>query len=134
MIETQLEIAGCILIALALLHAAFPRKFRWREMLQNVDLLTRQIFYVHTFFIALAVGLTGWLCITGAEQLATTALGRKVALGFAIFWSCRLLVQFFGFSSTLWRGKPFETFIHILFTALWAYLSILFFVTAFSGT
>jgi hypothetical protein len=32
-----------------------------------------------------------------------------VALGCGLFWLARLLVQFFGYSAQLWRGKGFET-------------------------
>jgi hypothetical protein len=38
--------------------------------------------------------------------------------------------QFFGYSSQLWRGKPFETFAHIAFTLFWAWLTTLFLITA----
>jgi hypothetical protein len=32
-----IEIAGCLLMGLGLLHAAFPRYFRWREETQALD-------------------------------------------------------------------------------------------------
>lgn len=37
-----------------------------------------------------------------------------------------LLLQFFGYSSQLWKGKVFETTIHILSAFLWVYLSVVF--------
>ena len=55
-----------------------------------------------------------------------TPLGRRVALGCGVFWLARLLVQFFGYSPKLWRGKRFETFMHVLFVGFWSYLSFLF--------
>ena len=127
--EPHLEIIGILLIALALLHVVFPRYFKWNEELKGVSLVTRQILHVHTFFIALTVFLMGLLCVTSARALTTTPLGRRIALGLFIFWFCRLILQFFGYSSKLWKGKPFETFVHIMFSLLWIYLSAVFLFT-----
>jgi hypothetical protein len=121
--QLQLELIGALLILLALLHAGFARYFNWRREFAVVSLINRQMMYVHTFFIAFAVLLMGVLCLTSAAELVSTKLGRRVALGMGVFWLARLLIQFFGYSATLWRGKRFETSIHILFALLWAYLS-----------
>lgn len=122
----QLELCGALLVALALLHGAFPRYFNWRQEFARVSLLSRQVMYVHTFFIALVVLLMGVLCLSEAPALAGTALGRRVALGCGIFWAARLLAQFVGYSPALWRGKPFETTVHVVFALLWLYLSVVF--------
>ena len=124
--QLQLEFIGALLVVLALLHVGFARYFNWRREFAVVSLLNRQMMYVHTFFIALAVLLMGLLCLTSAAELVGTPLGRRVALGLGTFWVARLLIQFFGYSATLWRGKRFETIIHVLFAALWAYLSVVF--------
>ena len=121
--QLQLELIGALLIILALLHVGFARYFDWRREFAVVSLINRQMMYVHTFFIAFAVLLMGVLCLTSAAELVGTALGRRVALGMGVFWLARLLIQFFGYSATLWRGKRFETSIHVLFALLWAYLS-----------
>ena len=81
---------------------------------------------VHTFFIALVVFLIGLLCLTSSYELIHTELGKKVSLGFGIFWSFRLFIQFFGYSSELWKGKKMETIVHVIFSILWAYLSYVF--------
>lgn len=86
--------------------------------------------YVHTFFIGLIVFLMGLLCLTSAEDLINTRLGKRITLGLGIFWTCRLLIQFFGYSSKLWKGKRFETAVHIFFSLLWAYLSVVFIWTS----
>ncbi len=129
-----LQFNGVLLIALALLHAVFPSRFRWSEELRHTSLLTRQIFYVHTFFIALVVGLMGLLCLATADDLLATALGRHVCAGLLLFWLCRLFVQFFGYSAELWRGKRLETAIHVIFSLLWLNFSACFaFVTFAPG-
>lgn len=122
----QLKIIGVALLVLALIHVIFPRYFQWKTELQPLRLINRQIMYVHTFFIALVVFLMGLLCVSSAQEIVTTTLGKRISLGLGFFWLCRLWVQFFGYSSELWRGKRFETTVHIVFALSWAYLSIIF--------
>ncbi|MEM7603214.1 MAG: hypothetical protein AAF357_17610 [Verrucomicrobiota bacterium] len=128
------QIAGFLLIGLAVLHAIFPRYFGWKTDLRQLRLINRQMMEVHTFFIALTVGLMGILCIVSADELSRTKLGRTVSAGFALFWGARLVVQFFWYSPKLWRGKPFETVVHIVFAILWAGLTLLFALLAFGET
>jgi hypothetical protein len=125
--ELQLKIIGAILIVLALIHVIFPRYFHWKKELSSLSLINREVMYVHTFFIALVVFLMGLLCLTSSPEIVATPLGKRIALGLGIFWLCRLFIQFFGYSSELWRGKFFETVVHIVFSILWMYLSVVFF-------
>ncbi|HEY5406068.1 MAG TPA: hypothetical protein VIJ92_03235 [Ginsengibacter sp.] len=128
--QLHLKIIGILLIILSLVHIIFPKYFNWNKELSNLSLINRQMMTVHTFFIALLVFLMGLLCLTSAGELINTNLGKKISLGLGIFWTIRLLVQFFGYSSQLWRGKTFETMIHILFIFLWIYLSFIFWTIA----
>ena len=114
-------------MALALVHLIFPKYFKWQVELKTLSLVNRQMIYVHTLFIGLTLFLMGLLCYTSSREIVTTHLGNRLALGFGIFWATRLLIQFVGYSSTLWKGRKFETLVHILFALLWTYLSIVFF-------
>jgi len=127
--ELHLKIAGYLLIVFSLVHFIFPGYFNWKKDLSQLSLINRQMMYVHTFFLALIVLLMGVLCLTSSKDLLETALGGKIALGFCIFWFIRLVIQFFGYSAKLWKGKSFETFIHILFSFCWIYLSAVFLLT-----
>ncbi len=127
--EFHLQLIGVLLIILALLHAVVPKYLDWKQDLSSLSTVNRQIMYVHCFFIALGLALTGLLCLTSSHQLLYTPLGKKIALGLAVFWSARWYVQFFGYSSTLWKGKRFETTIHVLAALFWTYLSIIFILT-----
>ncbi|MBI1767415.1 MAG: hypothetical protein HY015_07570 [Bacteroidetes bacterium] len=124
--ELHLRIIGCCLIALGLVHAIFPKQFNWKQELSSLSIMNREMMYVHTFFIAFTVLLVGVLCITSSKELIETTLGKRISLGLGIFWIVRLYVQFFGYSSKTWRGKPFETIVHILFSIFWTYLSAIF--------
>ncbi|MBO9730770.1 MAG: hypothetical protein J7623_19170 [Chitinophaga sp.] len=126
--ELHLNIVGYLLILLSLLHCFFPTYFNWKKEFAAVSLLSRQIMYVHTFFIGLIIFLMGICCISAATDLLQTRLGHLLALGCFIFWVIRLLFQFFVYSPRLWKGKRFETYIHVIASLLWCYLSIVFFL------
>jgi hypothetical protein len=124
--EIHYKIIGVLLMSLALVHLIFPKYFNWRQDLKSLSLINRQMMVVHTFFIAFIVFLMGLLCLTSTTELIETKLGKNISAGLALFWTVRLLVQFFGYSRVLWRGKTFETSIHILFSLLWTYFSVIF--------
>lgn len=124
--ELHLRILGSLFIILALMHAGFPRYFRWKEDLSPLSLINRQMMQTHAFFIAFVVLLMGLLCISSPTELAETALGRRISLGLGVFWATRLLFQFFGYSSLIWKGKTFETTVHVVFSFLWIYASMVF--------
>jgi hypothetical protein len=124
--EIHFKIIGVLLMALALLHFYFPKYFSWKQELGKISLINRQIMYVHSFFIAFAVFLIGLLAFTSAGELMQTSLGKRISLGIGIFWGARLIIQFFGYSSKLWKGKAFETTVHIVLAVFWAYLTAIF--------
>lgn len=124
--EIHFKIIGYLLIALAAIHLIFPTYFNWKDDLKSMSLINRQMMYVHTFFIGLVVFLMGLLCLTSSDDLVKTEFGKRITLGLGVFWTTRLIVQFFGYSSKLWKGKTVETTVHILFSLLWTYLSVVF--------
>jgi len=126
----HLQVIGGLLIALSLLHIVFPKYFNWKDELAGLSLINKQIMMIHTLFIAIAVLLIGVLCLHSPEELITTDLGRTISFGLGLFWLVRLLVQFFGYSSKLWKGKSFETAVHLVFSAFWSYLTIIFFTVS----
>lgn len=129
--EIHYRIIGFVLIILASAHLFFPGYFNWKEELKSLSLINRQMMTVHTFFIALGLFLIGLLCLGSSRAMVQTNLGKQLSLGLGIFWGIRLFVQFLGYSSALWKGKPFETAIHIAFSLLWAYFTIIFLTNYF---
>jgi hypothetical protein len=128
-VDIELRIAGVSLLALALLHTTFPRRFNWTEELAKLSPLNRQMFRVHCFFVALTIGLNGVLCLFFPSALTERSqAGLVMAAGWLIFWFCRSLCQFFVYDSKLWRNKPFETGVHVAFGLLW-----LFYVQVFAS-
>src|SRR5687767_7182214 len=103
--EFNLQLVGTLLIALALIHLIFPKYFNWKQELSSLSIINRQMMFVHTYFIAFVVLLMGLLCLTSSSELLNTHLGKRISLGLGIFWAARLIVQFFGYSSKVWKGK-----------------------------
>ncbi|MCL7753787.1 hypothetical protein [Polaribacter sp. Z022] len=128
----HIQIIGFILTLLAFIHIGFPKYFNWKEEQENLSLINKQMMSVHTFFIALVVFLIGLLCLTSANELIETNLGKKISLGLGIFWFVRLIFQLFVYSPKLWKGKNFETIMHIIFTLFWIYMSTVFFIIYFN--
>ena len=124
--ELHLKIIGILMIILSIVHIGFPRYFDWKNDLKNLSLINRQMMQVHTFFIAFVVLLIGILCISSSDDLVNTEFGRRISLGIGLFWGVRLLIQFFGYSFELWKNKPFETLMHIVFSILWFYMTMVF--------
>src|SRR5260221_12109623 len=128
----HLKIIGILVIALSMVHVVFPRYFNWEKELRSLSLINRQMMTVHTFFIALTVFLIGLLCLTSTNELIDTNLGKKISLGLGIFWTMRLFIQLWGYSPVLWKGKTFETSVHVLFVLMWTYLSFIFWAVSIS--
>ena len=124
--ELHVKIIGATLFILGFIHVGFPRYFKWKTEFASVSLMNRQMMYIHTLFIGIMIIMIGFLCFRFSSELCNTPFGRTITLGIGIFWFLRLIVQFFGYSSKLWKGKAFETSMHILFAAYWSYLSFIF--------
>ncbi len=126
-LSMHLEIVGALLVLLGLSHAFFNRFFGWEQDLAGVSLLTRCIFYVHAFFIALGVVMAGAGSLLYADVLLHPGpLSRAILVGMTVFWLCRLLAQFFAYDPAIWRGDRFRTRMHVVFTLLWCYVTLVY--------
>lgn len=131
-LEGHVQVIGIVLILLALVHVIFPKYFNWKQEMSSLSLINRQMFLVHTFFIAFMVLLMGVLCVLYPDDLVGTSFGHVISLGLSIFWGVRFIFQVAVYSSALWKGKIFETIVHIIFTFTWAYFAVIFGLAASS--
>jgi hypothetical protein len=123
-LATHLHVVGALLLLLGGSHVFFNRYFGWKQELESVSLLTRRIFFVHTFFIGLGVALAGAGSLFYADDLLRPdALSRAVLAAMTTFWLCRLLAQFLAYDSAIWRGNRFRTSMHVVFAMLWCYVT-----------
>lgn len=123
-LATHLHVVGALLLLLGGSHIFFHRYFGWKQELESVSLLTRRIFFVHTFFVGLGVALAGAGTLLYANDLLRPdALSRAVLAAMTAFWLCRLLAQFLAYDSAIWRGNRFRTSMHVAFAMLWCYVT-----------
>jgi hypothetical protein len=114
---------GALLLALGLAHSMFGRYFQWKKELAQLSLLTRQIFLVHCFFIALLVTMAGACSLFYTDALlGSGVLSRVLLTGFVVFWLSRLGFQFFVYDPAIWRGRKFYTAMHVIFSIFWIYV------------
>jgi hypothetical protein len=127
MLEICLRAAGVLLIVLAAAHVTFPKRFNWSDELARLSLLNRQMFLVHVgyiVFVLLSMGILSLLF--PATLLAPGLLAKLVLAWLCMFWLSRLVVQWFFYDRRLWVGNRLNTGVHILFTAMWCYLSLVY--------
>lgn len=122
-----LRVAGAGLILLAVLHIPISRHLRWREESARMSLTSASVFRVHTFFICVVLVLMGLPALMAPQIfLERSSAGAWLTWSMAFFWGLRLLVQFFVYPSELWRGKRFETAMHVWFSLVWMSLAVVF--------
>jgi hypothetical protein len=122
-IYLHLKVVGALLLVLGLAHTMFGRYFQWKKELARLSLLTRQIFLVHCFFIALLVVMIGACSLFCTNALLESgALSRVVLTGLVVFWLSRLVFQFFVYDPAIWRGRRFYTTMHVVFSIFWIYV------------
>lgn len=80
----------CVLIASALV----PIRLNWREELQSLSRLHRQLYWTYGGYIVLSIIAFGLLSIANAQELASgSGLARGFCMYVAVFWGIRLLLQ-----------------------------------------
>jgi hypothetical protein len=123
----HLRFAGTLLLCLALSHLILPRALGWTAELRSVSLLTRQVSYVHTYFIGLMCGLFGLAAVLlTPDLLAPDRMSTAVLVAAVAVWGSRLVVQLWVFDSVLWRGSALTVGGHLAFVVLWSYLTFVF--------
>jgi hypothetical protein len=123
----HLRLVGLLLVADGVAHLALPWALGWPASLARLPLLTRQVIYVHTYFVGLACVLFGLLAaLAGAELLAGGALARAVLAAAVAFWGSRLAAQLFVFDASLWRGRRATVLGHLALVTMWTYVTAAF--------
>jgi len=124
-LQLHVQIVGALLLSLGIAHSFFSRYFGWEKELISLSVLTRRIFWVHSFFIALILAMLGVCSLFYTDALLEpTPLSRVLLAGIVAFWLCRLAIQFLVYDSAIWKGRPFYTFMNVAFSLFWFYVVI----------
>lgn len=123
-LDMHLKIVGVLMFVIVGLNFVVWKRFGWRQEIKKLSLLTRQVFTVHCFFIMLMVAMFGVLSLVFTDALLEpTALAKLVLAGLAIFWGCRLIMQWLVYDWKLWRGDRLHTVLQFVFTGMWGYFT-----------
>jgi hypothetical protein len=123
----NLRIVGLMMVALVVVNLLVPKQFHWREEMARLSLLNRQIFQIHSVFLTLVLGMfAALLLLYGRDLLEPTRLARAILIGLTIFWTLRMLMQWFFYSPEVWRGDRLKTIMHGVFSVMWIYVTSVF--------
>jgi hypothetical protein len=90
------QAAGVVQLLMSAANVLLPTRLRYRENLLRLSPIVRQVFVVHSIYIALVLLFFGAVCLAFAPELAgASSLGRCLAAFLAVFWLLRAGLQVF---------------------------------------
>ena len=113
-LDIMLRLAAGGQIFIALLGPMIPWLLEWREPIQRMPLLVREVFWIHTYFIGLTCGIFGIITWVFAADLAHPShdMMRWFCFAVGLFWSIRCMMQWTHYSASHWRGLFDKTLAH----------------------
>ncbi len=117
-------VAGVVQLFIASANFVLPSMLHYRENLEKVAPIIRQIFHVHCFFIVLVLLGFAAICFGYPDELCgKTSLGRFMSGFLALFWLLRVAIQFVYYDSSIKRQNRLGNFV---FTVSFIYLAAVF--------
>jgi hypothetical protein len=117
----------CVLVASALV----PLRLRWKQDLQVLPRLPRQLFWVYGGYVVLAIVALGLISMSNAAELAQGSMLARSVCGYsAVFWGIRLSLQAFldvkPHLTTWWLKAGYHalTCLFAMFTAIFGWAAI----------
>jgi len=132
-LELWLRIIAVAQIVLAVLSLNLPRVLRWQPDIDRMSLLVREVFEIHSWFIALTLVIWGVLTWRFAPGFAVAPheMARWLCAAIGIFWGIRCILQWTHYSSSHWRGNASRTWIHWTLFLGYAAWAAVYFIAAF---
>ncbi len=114
-LEFFLKFCAVIQMGIAILNLFLVRIMNWKEDLNRLPLLIREVFHVHSWFISLILTLFAVMTWRFGAEMArgTNPACTWLAGGIGIFWLFRAFLQIGYYSSSHWKGRVDRTLIHI---------------------
>jgi hypothetical protein len=113
---TTLQAVAGLQLGIAVLNLFLIPLLNWKNDLEHVSLLLREVFQVHVWFISITLGIFGVITFRFAEELAcgSNAMGRWLGAGIGVFWMIRTILQVSFYSASHWRGQMGRTIAHVV--------------------
>ena len=130
-----LQAVAILQLAVAILNLFLVRILNWQEDIARMQLLVREVFRVHAWFISITLAIFGVMTLRFVNEMVggTNPVCRWLAAGIGFFWAVRTVLQVFYYSSTHWRGRLGRTLIHIALLFLYGGFVAVYLWAAFSG-
>jgi len=130
-----LQMTAAMQFAIAVLNLFLIRLLKWQGELARMQLLVREVFRVHAWFISITLAIFGVMTLRFVNEMVggTNPVCRWLAAGIGSFWAVRTVLQVFYYSSTHWRGRLERTLIHIALLFLYGGFAAVYLWAAFSG-
>ena len=124
-------LAGIGQLSVLIASALVPFRLKWREELQVLPALHRQMYWVYGGYVVLSIAALGLLSIFNPDELASgTGLARGVCAYAAVFWGIRVALQAVfdakQYLTTWWlkAGYALLTLMFACFTALYSWAAL----------
>lgn len=105
--KTLVLAGGVFNLAFAIFHLLFWRLFAWKEQLAQLSFINRAIVQVLNLCLTFAFVIFAYVSFAHTQELLTTALGRTLLLGVAVFWFLRAVYQALFFKLRHWASWAF---------------------------
>lgn len=131
-LEAFLLGAAVLQFAIAGLNLFLVPLLGWKEDVQRLPLLLREVFTVHAWFISVTLLIFGALTWRFSADLGagSSAMGRWLAGTIGLFWALRTVLQVVYYSSSHWRGKPARTAVHSILLIVYGGFAVTYLLAA----
>ena len=131
-LELLLRASAAVQMVVALLNLALPRMLGWKDDLQRMPLLMRQVFHVHAWFISLTLAILAVITWRFAREMSAGASQPLawLAAAIAIFWGLRSVRQVAYYSASHWRGRTGPTAVHVALLIVYPAMSVIYTLAA----
>ncbi|MCP4439183.1 MAG: hypothetical protein GY810_09595 [Aureispira sp.] len=100
-VKVLILLSGIAHIVLSVVSSVIPKALKWKEGLQDLQPLLRQMFWTYAAYILVINFCFGLVSIFGTAELVNHSfLAKSVNLFIAVYWLARVFIQFFYFDKT----------------------------------
>ncbi len=133
-IELTFQIAAGIQLGIAILNLFLVSMMKWKEDLQQLPLLIREVFHVHSWFVSLTLTIFAIMTWRFSSEMAhgTNPACAWLSGFIGIFWLFRTFLQIFYYSSSHWKGRFDRTLIHIACLIVYGGMAMIYLLTFFN--
>lgn len=132
-LEWLLRLSALAQLGVAAVNFSTARLLGWREPIERMPLLLRQVFWVHAWFVSVALVLFAVMTWRFAPEMAagSDAPCAWLAAGIGVVWGLRTVAQVAYYSPQHWRGQRGRTVIHVVLFVVYGGMSLSYLAAAY---